>query len=82
MGQSDRGGRSGLTIPRLTPSRAFRSEECLLSSFERIDAGSISLDRLDQTVDYRVEIMIMRVGLGNSKFGSSPANKIKIRFFR
>ena len=57
MGKSDRGGRSGLTIPRLTSSRAFRSE-CLLSGFERIDAGSISLDRLDQTVDYRVEIMI------------------------
>ena len=81
MGKSDRGGRSGLTIPRLTSSRAFRSE-CLLSGFERIDAGSISLDRLDQTVDYRVEIMIVRVGVGNSKFGSSPANKIKIRFFR
>ena len=81
MGQSDRGGRSGLTIPRLTPSRAFRSES-LLFGFECIDAGSISLDRLDQTVDYRVEIMIVRVGVGNSKFGSSPANKIKIRFFR
>ena len=81
MGQSDRGGRSGLTIPRLTSSRAFRSER-LHSRFERIDAGSISLDRLDQTVDYRVEIMIVRVGVGNSKLGSSPANKIKIRFFR
>ncbi len=82
MGKSDRGGRSGrLTIPRLTSSRAFRSE-CLHSGFERIDAGSISLDRLDQTVDYRVQIMISRVGEGNSKFSSSPANKIKIRFFR
>ena len=81
MGQSDRGGRSGLTTPRLTSSRAFRLES-LHSGFQRINAGSISLDRLDQTVDYRVEIMIVRVGVGNSKFGSSPANKIKIRFFR
>ena len=56
--------------------------ECLNSGFQRINAGSISLERLDQTVDYRVEIMIVRVGVGNSKFGSSPANKIKIRFFR
>jgi hypothetical protein len=82
MGKSDRGSRSGrLTIPRLTSSRAFRSER-LHFGFECIDAGSISLDRLDQTVDYRVQIMISRVRVGTSKFSSSPANKIKIRFFR
>jgi hypothetical protein len=81
MGKSDRGGCSGLTISRLTSSRVFRSE-CLHFGFERIDAGSISLDRLDQTVDYRVQIMISRVGIGTSKFSSSPANKIKIGFFR
>ena len=79
MGKSDRGSRSGrLTIPRLTSSRTLRSER-LLSGFECIDAGSIGLD---QTVDYRVQIMISRVGEGTGKFSSSPANKIKIRFFR
>ena len=78
MGKSDRGSRAGrLTIPRL----AFRSER-LHFGFERIHAGSISLNRLDQTVDYRVQIMISRVGEGNGKFSSSPANKIKIQFFR
>jgi hypothetical protein len=82
MGKSDRGSRSGrLTNPRLKFSRAFRSE-CLHFGFERSDAGSIRLDRLDQTVDYRVQIVISRVGEGNSKFSSSPANKIKIGFFR
>ena len=82
MGKSDHGIRFGrLTIPRLTFSRAFRSK-CLHSGFQRIDAGSTSLDRLDQTVDYRVQIMISRVGEGTGKFSSSPANKIKIRFFR
>ena len=82
MGKSDRGSRSGrLTIPRLTSSRAFRSER-LHFGFERVDAASISLDRFDQTVYYRVQIMISRVGVGNSKFSGSPANKIKIRLFR
>ena len=81
MGKSDGRARSSLTIPRLTSRRAFRSE-CLHFGFERIDPGSISLDRLDQTIDYRVQIMISRVGEGNSKFSSSPANKIKIRFSR
>ena len=82
MGTSDRGSRSGrLTVLRLTSSQAFRSER-LHFGFERVDAGPISLDRLDQTVDYRVQIMISRVGEGTGKFSSSPANKIKIRFFQ
>ena len=82
MGKSERGSRSGrLTIRRLRFSRAFRSEG-LHFGVERIDAASIRLDRLDQTVDYGVQIMISRVGEGNSKFRSSPANKIKIRFLR
>jgi len=62
-------------------SWVFRSQ-CLQFGFERVDAGSIGLDRLDQAIDYGVEIMISRIGVGTSKFSSSSANKIKIRFFQ